>query len=111
MSNDDRLARLSRWIDNAPANVDRDPEALAWHRVMKVTEEAGEVCAAMIGWTGGNPRKGQTHDTGDLIKELLDVAVSGLAAVEHLTDNAGLSRSMLDAHIGFLLERAQLPEA
>jgi NTP pyrophosphatase (non-canonical NTP hydrolase) len=102
------LARLSAWIDNAPPNADRNAEALTWHRVMKVAEEVGEVTEAMIGWTGGNPRKGRTQDRGDVVKELLDVAVSALAAVEHLTGNRGFSLALLEGHVTFLLQRAEL---
>jgi hypothetical protein len=106
-----RLAQLSEWIDSAPANIGRNPEALTWHRVMKVAEEIGEVTEAMIGWTAGNPRKGETHESSDVVKELLDVAVSALAGVEHLTGNGGLSMAMLEHHIDFLMERAKLSPA
>ena len=83
------LRRLSQWIDDG--NSERDAEALMLHRIIKVTEEAGEVVSALIGYLGANPRKGVTHVRQDVIDELLDVAVTALGAVEHLTGNEGRS--------------------
>lgn len=101
------LALLSRWIDEAPANAGRDSEAATWGRLAKVAEESGEVIEAMIGATGQNPRKGFTHGIGDVGKELLDVAVTALAAYEHLTGNHGASVEALERHLEGLLERAE----
>lgn len=100
------LALLSDWIDRHPANANRDPEARTWGRIAKVGEENGEVIDAMIGATGQNPRKGFFGSMDDVIKELLDVAVTALGAVEHLTGNQGKSTAMLDHHIDALLDRA-----
>lgn len=100
------LARLSQWIDDS--NRGKDPEAITWGRLAKVSEECGEVIAAYVGATGQNPRKGVTHDQGDVVKELLDVAVTALAAAEHLTGNAGESTRLLAVHVERLVERAGL---
>jgi deoxyhypusine synthase len=91
----DAVRALSRWIDEHPGNAARDPEARSWGRLAKVQEEAGEVIAAFIGYTGQNPRKGVTHTVDDVVKELLDVAITALGAVEHLTDHAGPSSLQL----------------
>jgi hypothetical protein len=80
------LCAISEWIDSAPANMARDREAQTWGRVAKIQEEAGEAIAALIGATGQNPRKGVTHDWQDVEAELLDVALTALAAWVHLTD-------------------------
>jgi hypothetical protein len=98
------LVRLSKWIDTGLA--DRDREARQMHRVIKVAEEAGEAVAALIGAWGANPRKGVTHTDSELIDELLDVAVTALGAIEHLTDHAGDSLELLDQHIAMVAERA-----
>lgn len=90
----DAITKLSRWVDDAPANAGRDPQARTWGRLAKVAEECGEVIAAYIGATGQNPRKGTTHDMADVEKELLDVALTALAAYEHITDHQG--RAMRD---------------
>ena len=102
------LAALSRWIDEHPPNAVRDREAALWGRVTKVAEEAGEVVAAMIALTGQNPRKPASGSLADVEAELLDVAVSALAAVEHLRDNDGSSPAALDAHVRRLAVRAGL---
>ena len=103
------LAALSEWIDGSAANQSRPHEAQLWGRCVKVAEEAGEVVAALIGATGQNPRKGVTHGIEDVEKELLDVAVSALCAVEHLTGNAGSSIFALQRHLARLKERAGVP--
>ena len=91
------LAAISAWVDYG--NDHRDHEAITWGRLAKITEEAGEVIAAFIGATGQNPRKGITHGMGDVESELLDVALTALAALEHLTGNEGRSMGMLSEHI------------
>lgn len=102
------LAGLSRWIDDHPANAARDPEAALWGRIAKVTEEAGEVTAALIAVTGQNPRKPPSGTLADVEKELLDVAVTALAAVEHLRGNDGGALAALHAHLDALAVRAGL---
>ncbi len=98
------LVALSRWID--AGNAHRDPEAVTWGRLAKVAEEAGEVIAAYIGATGQNPRKGITCTTGDVIDELLDVAVTALAAIEHLNGHDGHALRLLDNKILRVANRA-----
>lgn len=100
------LAAISRWVDDAPTNAARDAEARTWGRLAKVAEECGEVIQAYIGATGQNPRKGVTNDQADVRKELLDVAVTALAAHEHLTGNDGSSMAALAQHVAYLAERA-----
>ena len=53
-------------------------------RLLKVTEEAGEVAAAWIGACGQNPRKGRTHTIDDVADELADVVVTALVAIASL---------------------------
>ena len=79
------LTALSVWVDGG--NDHRDPEAVTWGRLSKITEEAGEVIAAWIGVTGQNTRKGRTHTVRDVEAELYDVAVTALTAVAHLRSN------------------------
>lgn len=104
MSAAEQLVALSRWVD--AANAHRDPEALLWHRVGKVSEEVGEAIGALIGATGGNPRKGTSHAMDDVVAELLDVAVAALGAVEHITDHQGLSVLFLQKHLERVTDRA-----
>ncbi|GAA0380258.1 hypothetical protein GCM10009541_23500 [Micromonospora gifhornensis] len=53
-------------------------------RILKVTEEAGEVAAAWIGAIGQNPRKGITHTSDDVAAELADVVLTALVAITSL---------------------------
>lgn len=106
MSTAKQIAALSEWIDNG--NAHRDPEAILWGRVAKVGEEHGEAIQALVGMTGQNPRKGVTHDSMDLIQELLDTAVAALGAVEHLTGNRGQSIALLNHKVRNVAERAGL---
>lgn len=100
------IIALSKWIDASSANATRDPEACAWGRVAKVSEEHGEAIQALIGATGQNPRKGFTHRWQDVEDELLDVALTALGAVAHLRGNAGDPLALLEAHVAKVCERA-----
>lgn len=84
-----RIQALSKWVDEYPANANRDPEALTWGRLSKLAEEAGEVIDAYIGYTAQNPRKGPYATLWDVKQECLDVALAALGAYEHLSNNEG----------------------
>lgn len=102
-----RLAALSTWLDEHISGDDPSSTvALDWARIGKIGEEFGEVIEALIGWTGQNPRKGVTHVQHDVTRELLDVAVTALGAVEHLTGNRGASVEFLFDHIAKVAKRA-----
>lgn len=103
------LVRISYLINDH--NFGRDPEAITWGRVAKVSEEAGEVIDALILATGQNPRKGDAiidpvdgFDFTNVKKELLDVVCAALCAYEHVDNHRG--RSMHDLH-DFILTRKQ----
>jgi len=100
----DALTRLSRWIDEG--NAHRNAEAITWGRLAKLSEEVGEVIAAFIGATGQNPRKGVTHDRDDVRAELLDVAVTALAAYEHLDHHQHTALERLEDKIRAVAIRA-----
>lgn len=99
------LARLSNWLDEA--NAHRDPEARTWGRMAKLSEETGEVVQEMIAFTGQNPRKPKTLTVTALIKENLDVAITALGNVEHLTGNEGTSMHRLLTHLSAIIARAE----
>lgn len=103
-----RLAALSTWVDSHPPNRDRDPEAQLWGRCAKVAEESGEVVQALIAATRQNPRKPQSGCVDDVVKELLDVAVTALGAVEHILGNDGGSLDMMFNHLAYLTDRVGL---
>lgn len=98
------LALLSWRID--AHNGRRDPESVTWGRLAKVSEECGEVIAAFIAYTGQNPRKPKREDAWvEVVEELLDVAVTALAAVEHMTGNEGRSLDLLEGKINKVAAR------
>lgn len=107
----DRLVAVSQWVDTAPANAARDPEALTWVRCAKVAEEGGEVVDALNRATGANPRKGATGSFAEVSKELLDVAFTALAAYEHLNGHHGSSLAAFFAHVEAVHKRAGLTDA
>lgn len=93
------LVRVSRLIDDHNRNQGRGEEAITWSRLAKIGEELGEVIAAHIGQTAQNPRKGTTHTTEDVKKELIDVAATALYAYEHMDGHAGRSMHALHAYV------------
>lgn len=107
---EDEIKALSRWIDEHPQNAARDLEAQLWGRCTKVCEESGEVVDALILFTGQNPRKPAAGSLADVEKELCDVALTALAAIQHLRDRQGFVGEdpimRLFAHISFVAERA-----
>lgn len=80
------IRRLVEWLDTANT---RSPHETAM-RLMKLSEETGEVMQAYIGATGQNPRKGLTHSRADVADELCDVIVTAMVALHSFTpDPAG----------------------
>jgi NTP pyrophosphatase (non-canonical NTP hydrolase) len=104
---DRKLDVISRWVDDAPANAARDPEARTWGRLSKVAEEAGEVISAFIGVTGQNPRKGVSDHMDHVAEELLDVALTALAAYVHVRPGESPMRAF-EAHLDARMKRVNL---
>lgn len=111
----ERLAELSNWIDlanltryKAMSREQLVAEVMTMGRIIKATEERGEAVEAWLGVIGENPRKGITHDMASVREELLDVALTALCAVEHMTGNRGLSMGFLDAKVAAVSRRAGL---
>lgn len=100
------IRQLSTWIDEDPANASRDREAAAWGRLSKVAEEHGEAVQAYIAVTGQNPRKGVHGSIGDVKSELLDVALTALAAYEHFDGNRGEAMRAFGLHVRNVAHRA-----
>ena len=72
-------------------------------RIMKLTEEAGEVTEAVSGTLGQNPRKGITHTWDDVQAELCDVIFSAMVALTTLTTDAS---HVFDSHLARVAQRA-----
>jgi NTP pyrophosphatase (non-canonical NTP hydrolase) len=93
------------WLDDANG---RTPQEVAL-RILKVTEEAGEVASAYVGMTGQNPRKGVTHDRHDVANELCDVILAAAVALASVTDED--PQLVLDAKLLKVAKRAEATAA
>ncbi|MFI7007143.1 MazG-like family protein [Streptomyces sp. NPDC050145] len=102
--NDDELwttiGRLRTWIDE---NSQLPPQESLLLRMLKLSEEVGEVSEAVIGAIGHNPRKGVSHSWQDVESELCDVVVTALVALSTLTPDP---RARLSAHVTGVAERS-----
>ncbi|BFO21012.1 MazG-like family protein [Streptomyces sp. KM77-8] len=96
----DSIEDLYEWLD---ANRPVDGQAGLLLRILKLSEEVGEVAEAVIGATGQNPRKGTTHTWDDVRSELCDVAVTALMALRTLTPDA---REVFTEHLAKVSRRA-----
>lgn len=74
--------RLHGWLDSHRSHPARETLLL---RMLKLSEEVGEVAQAVVGATGQNPRKGTTHTWDDVESELCDVVITALVALRTLT--------------------------
>lgn len=92
---------LTRWLNDANG---LDTQELTL-RIMKIGEEFGEVINAHIGVSGQNPRKGVYATADDVQKELCDVIVTAMVALNSMTDNPTISRGKFAAHMSHLLAR------
>ncbi|MET8689593.1 MazG-like family protein [Streptomyces sp. NPDC004732] len=92
--------RLYEWLDS---HNRQPPQEALLLRMLKLSEEVGEVAQAVIGATGQNPRKGTTHSWDDVQGELCDVIVTAMVALRTLTPDAG---TVLAAHLRRVGERS-----
>ncbi|MFJ9564817.1 MazG-like family protein [Streptomyces fuscichromogenes] len=94
---------LWTWLD---ANRRHGGETGLVLRMLKLTEEVGEVAQAVIGATGQNPRKGITHTWEDVQGELCDVVITALVALRTLTPDA---EGVFGRHLARVTERSLGP--
>ncbi|WP_434090805.1 MazG-like family protein [Streptomyces asoensis] len=79
------VGALTEWLDGSQPVGGREGLLL---RVLKLSEEVGEVAQAVVGATGQNPRKGVSHTWEDVQSELCDVVITALVALRTLTPEA-----------------------
>ncbi len=89
---------LARFLNSRNGNA--DPEMAM--QILKLSEEAGEVARAWIGFTGQNPRKGFTHSHADVLNELADVAITAMVGVARL---GGDPASVVGGKVAVMQER------
>lgn len=96
----DTVDQLVRWLDSeSPVS----PEVARLLRVLKISEEAGEVAEAIHGAMGSNPRKGASHTWDDVQKELCDVILTSMVALATLTPDA---RRVFAERLSHIAERS-----
>ncbi|MFI1535757.1 MazG-like family protein [Streptomyces anandii] len=93
---------LWTWLESGTPYKGTTHEGLLL-RLLKLSEEVGEVAQAVIGATGQNPRKGTTHTWTDVESELCDVIITALVALRTLTPEA---REVFTAHLTRVRERS-----
>ncbi|MEV0183082.1 MazG-like family protein [Streptomyces sp. NPDC050625] len=96
---------LWSWLD---ANRPQGGQEGMLLRMLKLSEEVGEVAEAVIGATGQNPRKGITHTWEDVQGELCDVVITALVALRTLTPDTS---EVFHRHLTRVTERSLGPAA
>jgi NTP pyrophosphatase (non-canonical NTP hydrolase) len=94
------IEKIVRWLDDSSTLA---PETEKLLRIMKLTEEAGEVSQAVIGTLGQNPRKGVTHTWDDVQAELCDVILTAMVVLATLTPDA---RETFNGHLDRVASRS-----
>jgi NTP pyrophosphatase (non-canonical NTP hydrolase) len=94
------IGEIVGWLDEKSV---LPPETEKLLRIMKLTEEAGEVTQAVIGTMGQNPRKGVTHTWDDVQAELCDVMFTAMVALATITQDA---QKTFDSHLVRVADRA-----
>jgi NTP pyrophosphatase (non-canonical NTP hydrolase) len=97
------IRELVAWLDDQNG---RSPQEITL-RLLKISEEAGEVAQAWIGVQGQNPRKGVTHSRADVADELCDVIVTAAVALASI---AGDPAAHLDTKLAKIAARPRTPE-
>ena len=95
------IAQADRWLDGEVSHYYQiEPLAQDWARVSKIGEELGEAIAELILSTGQNPRKDCSEEAMDaasiaLLKELGDVAITAILAIQHFTKHTENTKAVL----------------
>lgn len=92
----DQVGELHAYHGDVPAEV----------RLLKLTEEVGEVADAFIGMRGLNRRKGVCRTRDDLLDELADVIITAAVAMSGITGDADEARSHFERRLASVTERA-----
>jgi NTP pyrophosphatase (non-canonical NTP hydrolase) len=92
----DQVGQLYAHHGDVPAEV----------RLLKLTEEVGEVADAFIGMHGWNSRKGVCRTRDDLLDELADVIITAAVAMSGITGD--VARSHFERRLAAVTERAGL---
>ena len=94
----DQVGRLYAYHGDVSAEV----------RLLKLTEEVGEVAEAFIGMHGLKGRKGVCRTRSDLLDELADVIIAAAVAMSGGTGDVEEAREHLERRLAAVTERAGL---
>jgi NTP pyrophosphatase (non-canonical NTP hydrolase) len=75
-------------------------------RLLKLTEEVGEVAEAFLGVHGLSKRKGVCRSRDDLLAELADVIITAAVAMSGITADVAEARSHLEQRLAAVTARA-----
>ena len=95
----DQVERLSSYHGDVPVEA----------RLLKLTEEVGEVAEAYLGIHGLNRRKGTCRTPDDLLAELADVIITAAVAMSGVAGDVNEARSHFERRITTVTTRAGLP--
>jgi NTP pyrophosphatase (non-canonical NTP hydrolase) len=94
----DQVGQLHAYHGEVPVEI----------RLLKLTEEVGEVADAFLGVHGLNRRKGVCRTRDDLLDELADVIITAAVAMSGITGDADQARGHLERRLAAVTERAGL---
>jgi len=94
------IGQIVGWLDDS-STLPLETEKLL--RIMKLTEEVGEVTQAVTGTLGQNPRKGFTHTWDDVQAELCDVIFTAMVALTTVSPDA---RETFNRHLARVADRS-----
>jgi NTP pyrophosphatase (non-canonical NTP hydrolase) len=86
------IESITRWLDasNPPSKYE------SAMRILKISEELGEVTQAFVGLTGQNPRKGVTHTLAQVLDELADVVITAACAIQYFTQDIDRTADIIE---------------
>jgi NTP pyrophosphatase (non-canonical NTP hydrolase) len=94
----DQVGQLHAYHGEVPVEI----------RLLKLTEEVGEVADAFLCVHGLNKRKGVCRSRDDLLDELADVIITAAVAMSGITGDVDEARSHLERRLAAVTERAGL---
>lgn len=94
----DQVGQLHNYHGDVPVEI----------RLLKLTEEVGEVAEAFLGVHGLNKRKGVCRSREDLLDELADVIITAAVAMSGIAGDVEEARGHLEGRLAVVTERAGL---
>ena len=100
-----RVAKVAEELGEALEHLDEHATVEDWRRVGQIARPAGRAIAALIAYTGENPRKGVCGRQEALLEELADVAMTAMLGIQHFTKDTVRTQRIVAAKAVFIAER------